>query len=476
MSLLQQTARSTAWTVVGSQTATAAAFATSIFVAHLLSPAEIGRYALAAMIVGLAGASCSLYAGNYYVITTAPSKRLLETGLALELGLGAAVWFVLAIGAAVFAVLSGGSNFAALLVVEGLVLMANPFGNPVGPLSATFTRDFRYRVPTVVWIASVLTSSTLKVGLALEGLGAWALVIGDVALVAMYGAVMLMMVPAGRTLSVDRDLAGTLVGFGIPSAATGFMTVLGERASELAVAVVLGTHQLGLYYLAARLPTQLYQLGGGLSVAFLTAFSRSDQRQLERGFALATRMSAFFIFLPLALAIPLAEPFITLVYGAKWEAAATPFALLMGAIAVRFTFWHVANALKSRGRVREIALLTGGQLVLVGVSSLVGASLAGLVGAAAAALAAEIALVIPKIKLIRSLVRFHPIEALRLPALTLAVGIGIATTSRELFPDAEALVASTVALTTLFALAAWRSDPSSFGTIVSSFRRRVHGT
>ena len=63
----------------------------------------------------------------------------------------------------------------------------------------------------------------------------------------------------------------------------------------LVVATMLGTRQLGFFYIAARLPYQMYQLGATLSRALLATFSRAGRSQLERGVGITVRFSAFFI-------------------------------------------------------------------------------------------------------------------------------------------------------------------------------------
>jgi len=65
--------------------------------------------------------------------------------------------------------------------------------------------------------------------------------------------------------------------------------------------------QLGFYYLAARLPSQIFQVWRTLSVVIAAAFSRADRGQLSRGLDLTTRFSAFLVGLPLAVVIPLAQ-------------------------------------------------------------------------------------------------------------------------------------------------------------------------
>jgi PST family polysaccharide transporter len=286
---------------------------------------------------------------------------------------------------------------------------------------------------------------------------------------------MLVLVPDGRRLAFDREAAHRILQFGIPSAATSLMGFLSERGSELVVAIFLGTRTLGVYFIAARLPAQLYQVGGNLSAPVLTAFSRSTQEQLGRGFVLATRFSAFFILLPLAFVIPLAQPFVTTVYGDKWSAAAAPLVLLTAAIAVRLTFWHTANLLKSRGRVKEITMLTALQLVLVLGLAALGAWAFGAVGAAAAVLIVELVLAAAKIRLARSMVTFAAVRTLRAPLVALVFGALLAGAAAWLLQDAAALVVGGVLVCAAFAVIAWRSDRTTITAIVAAVRRPAAG-
>jgi PST family polysaccharide transporter len=241
------------------------------------------------------------------------------------------------------------------------------------------------------------------------------------------------------------------------------------------VAGVLGTQALGFYYLAARIPIQLYQLGAGASVSFLTAFSRSDEHQLERGFATATKLSAFFVVAPLAVVIPLGRPLIETIFGETWRPAAAPFVLLLAAIAVRFTFWHVWNKLKSRGRVREIATVTAAQFVVVAIGAVVGAYAAGVTGAAAAVLLSELAFIPQKLRLARTLVRVDLARIVGPPLATLCVACAASALLAAVLPNRAALLGAAVLAAGLTTAAAWLDDAALFGAVLSSFRSR-YGT
>jgi len=64
----------------------------------------------------------------------------------------------------------------------------------------------------------------VKIVLVSVGLGVWGLVIGDIVLTLVYGAAMLILIPASRGFAFrPGDLIRKQLSFGIPSLASGFM-------------------------------------------------------------------------------------------------------------------------------------------------------------------------------------------------------------------------------------------------------------
>jgi O-antigen/teichoic acid export membrane protein len=282
---------------------------------------------------------------------------------------------------------------------------------------------------------------------------------------------MLWLIPDSRGLAFDRVYARRQLGYGIPSLAIGAMSTATVRGQDFIVAGILGTRSVGFYYLAARLPNQVYQLARSLSMALLPAFSRAEGDRLARAYALVTRYSAFLILFPLALAIPLAEPLIVLLYGPQWRPAAAPLVLLMAAFAVRFVFWHLGNLLKSRNRVRDLTPVMLLQFVATMIGCYFGARSFGLVGAASAILAVELVLIAPKVRLIRTVVPFELGTVLAEPLAAFAVSAGIATAAATYLPGATALLVSALSASAIFLGAAIRSDRVFVNQLIASLRR-----
>jgi O-antigen/teichoic acid export membrane protein len=465
--LLLKTVRGTVWTFGGQWATAVLALATSVAIGRLTDPSQLGLYALVSGITALVSTASSLQAGGYYVVSPEADARLLRTGLSLELGLGAAC-FVLTAGAGLaYGALADDFAFSALLIASALVLLTNPLNS----LDAWFARRFAYRSPTIARTSCLVVSSLLKIALLFGGLDAWALVIGDVVMSAAYGLVMLWLVPDGRGLALDRDYVGRQLNFGVPSLAIGMMATATVRGQDFIVAGLLGTRSVGFYYLAARLPEQIYQLARSLSLALLPAFSRADVDRLARGYTLVTRYSAFLILCPLALAVPLAEPVIRILYGSQWTPAAGPLVLLMAAFSVRFVFWHLGNLLKSRDRVRDLTPVMLLQLVATLVACYIGALYFGLVGTAAAVLAVELILIAPKVRLIRTVIPFDVRSVLAEPVAAFVLSAAIVAAAGAWLPDVTALAVGAFASVGIFLAAAIRSDPAFVQQLVASLRR-----
>jgi PST family polysaccharide transporter len=471
MSLLRKTAISTAWSFTGQQVTSVLALATSVVAARILSPGDLGRYALASVITSLAASPAALNSWGYYVISEQPSRRLLRTGVTLELAIGAVVFALICAGSAGYRELTGDTEFALLLIVEAVVMFTNPFVALQGP----DRRSLSYRAPTTVQTAGFTVGCLSKVALLLAGTGVFALAIGDVVVSLAVAIGFLIAVPDGRGLMIDRPLAREILRFGIPSTFTAALNQLTSRAQEFIVAGFLGTRQLGFFYLATRWPQQFQQIGQSLSLGLLPAFSKTRGAQLERGYATTTRLSAFLVAVPLALAFPLAAPFVKLVYGAQWAPAAWPLVLLVGAMAIRFVFWHAYNLLKSRNRVREMTVVTALQVVLYAAATVIGALVGGLVGVGVGAVIAEAALVLPKVRLIKSVVPFSAVRLLSQPIVAVIVAGSCVALVTSVLSATPALIAGSAVGLTIITLVAWWSDRVLVSEVAASFRRAPNG-
>lgn len=465
--LAVRVARGTLWTCAGAQANSVLTLATSVLIARILDPAALGRYALISTIIAILGTASSLQSGGYYVVVPRASALLLRTGLALELALGTICLLGVSIGAALYGRFTGDWNFCWLLLAASTVLLVNPFSD----LSAFFQRDLAYRVPVVAQVVTTTAGVIVKMVLIVLGFGVAGLIAGDIVIAVSYGAAMLVAVPEARGISIDKELMRKQISFGVPTLGSAFLNIGAQRLPEIAVASILGIRDLGIFYLAYRLPGQIYQLGRSLSQALLPAFSRSSDAQLARAYALTSRFSAFFMGLPLSVAVPLAPAFVAVVFGRRWESAGTLITLLLVAFAIRFVFWHVGNLLRSRERVVEMTILNAAQVVLTAVASFVGAAVGGLTGLGIGILAVELILIVPRVRLVRSVVPFSLVATLGRPLLTVAAAAIVALASSLLLSAVPALVVASVLATVLFVASAATGDRQLVSVVFAAVRR-----
>ena len=447
------------------------AFITSVVVARFITPTELGHYALAGTIVTLVGAASSLQAGGYYVIADDPSPRLLRTGLTLELGLSATLWLLVVIGSCLWGSIGGDWTVPALLIGASTVLLINPFNS----LRSWYARRLDFKVPaTALIIASAITMA-IKIGLVVAGFGAWALVIGDIALTAVYGAAMLITIPDARGFALDRALAKRQIDFGLPSLGIGLLNMGSQRAPDLIIAAMLGPAALGFYFLAARIPAQLYLLFVAIANALFPAYSRANPSQLKYAFNNVSYFAGMMFVVPLAILVPFTTWIITTVYGSKWEEAAIPSAILFTVTAVRFVMWQYGNLLKSQNRQRLVLWISTYTITLTVVACLVGVSLGGLVGATLGLLVVELALIPAKLKVIRSVVEFHAVRMIGPALLALAASLAVAYGLAGVLADPVAIALTAIASGAITLGAIYMTNRHAALRIVGAIMPGKHG-
>jgi O-antigen/teichoic acid export membrane protein len=117
----------------------------------------------------------------------------------------------------------------------------------------------------------------------------------------------------------------------------GGINQLNTRAGEMTLGSLLGLNSLGLYTRASSLPMQLYNniFGVGGSVVFSRLSSDlRDKGEIHETYLRFMRLLLGLLW-PMMIGIAiLAQPVIAVLYGAKWQAAATPLTLLTIAAAI----------------------------------------------------------------------------------------------------------------------------------------------
>lgn len=203
---------------------------------------------------------------------------------------------------------------------------------------AVFKRDLDFRRRTLVAVASGLLRGVVSVGLAYAGYGAWAVVWGLLVGQLFLTLATSMLLRFRPLLLLDRGAVGGLLRYGLKYLSLKVLDALGENVDYVVVGVQLGAAQLGLYYMAYRLPelviANVFWIFSGVAFAIYSR-ARADGPAAFRAFMLKiltlTTLFGFTAGVGLAL---VARDAVLVLFSARWDPAVAPMTLIALAIGV----------------------------------------------------------------------------------------------------------------------------------------------
>jgi O-antigen/teichoic acid export membrane protein len=402
-----------AWSFLDSMLSRLGQLVVGIVLARLLSPRDFGVFAVALvaytviMSVNELGVSLTVVrapAGEVARFApTVTTLALASSGMFTVLCMATAPLLARALGSAQA---TGSLRVLALAIpVAGLTAV------PAGLL----VREFRQGARFAADAAAFTVSTSLGVWLAVTGHGplalAWSRVAGNAAsAVAFY-----LLVPRVPRPGFDRAVAREALAFGLPLAGSSLLIYGVLNVDYVVVGTVLGPAALGLYTLAFNLSS--WPVNAFSTVArsvSMPAFARlldtdhtdhADHADHANHTGTGGAAAAAFercatllmiVSLPVSVLLAvLAGPLITVVYGPKWSAAATPLVWLawLGVLRVLAELAYDYLVAHARGRA-----ILGVQLAWLGFLApglLVGAHLGGLAGVGAGHVAVASVVVLP---------------------------------------------------------------------------------
>jgi PST family polysaccharide transporter len=312
--------------------------------------------------------------------------------------------------------------------------------------------------------------------------GVWALVGGALAGPSAYALISYFLAPYRPRLRFDRTAASSLIRFGRWMFATGIIGLVGRFVLQAVISRRLGTAELGLYYLAAKIAYLPTEISGELvgAVAFpLYARLQYDAKRAARAFRFVLTGMAAALLPIMGLLIVLAPSVVEDLLGTRWLGTA-PIIQVLAVATLIGLFGDVINpAFKGLGQPYKVALLSGVQTALL--VSLVWdlAGRYGLAGAAAAWLPATALTQIVGFVLLRRLFP-RPLAGLGKPILIIsaitATGTGIAYLIDRYIPGILGLFTAASCAMAVIAALLWLADRRmdlGLGEIVSRIFPRL---
>lgn len=350
--------KSVPWTFVSFGATKVIALLTTVVLAHLLSPSDFGLMALATLAFGALGLFQDLGLGATLVLRQDFSERQMGTIQTLLFFTSLAVTAIVIALAPLAAHLLDQPRLNSLLPV---LAISSVFATFAWFYDSLFQREMEFRKRFIGQVTQTLTLAFTSIGLAIAGLGVWALVIGqDVSMLAL-SLIYLAMARRRIRPRFERKVAAEVFRSGRGFLAQGWLSWISENADYMIVGRVLGEAQLGFYSMAYRL-SELTHFGIADPVAKITfpAFARMRAKgeDITTSYLSALRLVSLLACVIGGILSGAARPFTLGVFGGDWEAMIGPLAVLgiwAAVVPVQVTIGWLLN---STGHAGTLATLT----------------------------------------------------------------------------------------------------------------------
>lgn len=360
--------RHLAWVTIAQCSFFLLQFSSSVVLARLLTPYEIGIYAIAMAITAMVGTIQAFGLAGFIVREPDLHRDLIATAFTVNA----------VIALLVAAAIGGLSAFGGAFLHEGgvkQVMLVAAILPVLGIFeflpSANLERNAQFKTQSLIGTLRALVATVITVGLAFAKFSYMSMAYGQLA--GSLFSVVAYNIVGRRHVSLRLGLTEwrQITRFGAQMLAISGVTAISARGSEFLVGRILGLSALGLYSRASTLNNLLWEnihlVIGRVVFVDLAAQKRQGVPLRDSYIRIVDIITALLWPAFAGLAI-VAGPFIYNVYGAKWVAAAQPLVMLSAAsiVLVSITMtWEIFVVSKETDRQARIEVFrTGGGLIM----------------------------------------------------------------------------------------------------------------
>jgi len=415
----QQHAANVFWSALEAAVSAVLSFAAAFVVARLVGPAE----------VGVAAAAIALHVLLWVAVNALFADALVQRSVVDDATFASAFTASVAVGGLAAAVLlATGPALAWSLADDRLVTMAIALAVPLplvgaaGPVQGLLTRDRSYRALAWRTVIGQGLGTTIGIGSALLGAGAWALVLQQCVSSGAGSLTLLFRCPMRPRWMINAPRVCELLRVGLPLTASTLVYHARYRLFALLIGWTAGAAALGQVHMAFRLIDAVRELAFTAQWRLmlpLLAERQNDMPAIRVWIDRCLGWSSLLVF-PLCAAMAVAiEPLVALLLGPVWQPAGEAALPLIALAAWLFLAFPAGVAVVALGEARYtlIANVAGLLAIVTGVLLLRPTSP---LHAVLVWLAAQ-GLVSPYMLLANShVLRMHPLRPLRAGVPTLA--------------------------------------------------------
>ena len=361
------------WTFAGGSAEAILKIIVLLVLARILLPQDFGVVSAALTVVALAEVTGRIGVAPSIVQVKELTQTHIGTGQVATLTMGAILGVVVFLLSGPIATLYQMPDLQPMIAVFSMLFVVRGAGL-VG--EALLQRSMQFRKLAMISLVSYLLGyAVVAITLALMGLGAWALVFGQIAQAVLLTLMLVYFSREGLLLGFSWSTFTQMFRFGLGVTLTQIGNYVSQNADFFIVGRWLGADALGYYSRAYLLLKQSAQLVGrvGDVVLFPTlATIQDDKPRLERALNRALSLVAMVQVPMTALLVVSAPEIINVLMGPQWDAAIIPFQILMGVLFFRTAYKFVGAILRATAKVYVAAIWQWSHAATVSVGAFAG--------------------------------------------------------------------------------------------------------
>lgn len=296
-------------------------FATSMIIARLLTPTELGVFSIAMVLIGFLGPFRDMGVGQYIIQEKDLTIDRIRAAWTIQLFLGVSIALIIFLMRNVVAEFYHEPRLGEIM----LVLAGNSLIMPFGSLTnARLSRELRFDVIAIIRFSATIGGCSTSIGCAWLGFGAISLAYGSFVHNLIYALVSMAFRLQGVSWLPGFNGLRYVLKFGGGITGIGLLNTLYQGFPELLIGRCLSIVDAGFFSRSQGLVNMFDRLvlDGAYSVA-LPIFSKQLRERGDLGdtFVKAVEMLTGIGWVFLGFLALMAHPIIFLLFGSQWESS-----------------------------------------------------------------------------------------------------------------------------------------------------------
>jgi O-antigen/teichoic acid export membrane protein len=352
---LMSTRRSLFFSFLDRYASLAISIGSSMVIARLLTPTEIGVFSVVMVLLMLAATVRDMGAGQYLVQEKDLTVERIGAVWAVQLGLGLTIAVLVLLASYPVALFYREPRMLNIMLVVALNYAVNPFGSLT---YAWLMREMRFESVALMRFASSLSGALIAIWFAWMGYGPISLAFGSLSSTIVNALIAVFFRPKFFPWLPKLKEVRRVLAFGSKLTASSIMAVISGGSPELLLGKLQSLTAAGLYSRSNGLVQMFHRLFvdavGAVCLPWFASQSR-EKGNFVAPFLKATAYVTAFGWSFCVAVVCLAHPIVRVLYGHQWDAAVDLARLLAVAMAFSVPAALCQTALMSAGAATTIA-------------------------------------------------------------------------------------------------------------------------